>query len=263
MRLVPFALAALLSCASRGAKRARAPEGAELNCLKGMAEPPEVQVWRVGRLAAIAARHSRLEQCFAGTEGKSSVLLFLKSTPSGGEHAVVNATTVRDCRVTDCVDESLRGLPPPPFPSVAATEELEVSELISYDSRRAPRLEFESMTDEPLSFAGPCVGVVRRELIGGLERSDFKSAVWRARPAFAACFDAALGRHSDLHGQMLIHLQVAADGHVDSPRVTRNTVPDCAMVQCVEAAFAPVRFPAPPAGPFATEYPLVFMPRPP
>lgn len=82
--------------------------------------------------------------------------------------------------------------------------------------------------------------------------------VERNAPALERCYERRLRAKPALAGEILIHWTIAMDGSVPDQCITRDSVADPALADCVNELVSTSRFPAPRGAPVSVLFPFVF-----
>lgn len=129
-----------------------------------------------------------------------------------------------------------------------------LSESRAESARTTPRatvsagtLERNPVTSRPPSFAD-------------LELSFVEAEVKRRMAGLQQCYERRLAARPRLAGEVVIHWTITETGYVPESCITRDTVEDRELTDCVNA-LAKAPFPAPPGGTVAVSFPFVFAPR--
>jgi len=130
-----------------------------------------------------------------------------------------------------------------------------LSEAPAVSARATPRATVSTGTVErgAVTFRPPSVQAA-------LDLQFVETEVKRRMTALQKCYERRLAANPMLAGTVVIHWTITATGDVPESCITRDTVEDRELIDCVnELAKAP--FPAPPDGAVAVEFPFVFAPR--
>jgi beta-lactamase regulating signal transducer with metallopeptidase domain len=82
--------------------------------------------------------------------------------------------------------------------------------------------------------------------------------VKRHAAELAGCFERRLRVHPELAGEVVIHWTITSDGKVPDQCITRDTVGDTEVADCVNQLVTDARFPAPHGAAVNVEFPFVF-----
>lgn len=77
-------------------------------------------------------------------------------------------------------------------------------------------------------------------------------------PALQKCYRRELKQSRDCYGELVLHLELEADGRQRQTRVDFSTLPGPELDPCILAALSKVVLPPPPHAGFTVRYPLVF-----
>lgn len=85
-----------------------------------------------------------------------------------------------------------------------------------------------------------------------------RAAVRPHAGALQKCYRRELKQAPDCYGELVLHLELAADGRQKQTRVDYSTLPGPELDPCILAVFSKIVLPPPPREGFTVRYPLVF-----
>lgn len=91
------------------------------------------------------------------------------------------------------------------------------------------------------------------------ERDLILEVLKTAQPAAQACYAEGVARVPRLYGDLVARIDIQADGSVGQARVSRSTLRDDTVADCVVAALQELSFPEPSKDPLVVSYPFVFV----
>lgn len=95
-------------------------------------------------------------------------------------------------------------------------------------------------------------------LPAGAERDRMLAALKTGDPAISACYQQALGRDPKVYGELVLWIELTADGAVRALKPEFSTLPDPALSACVLDAVRALKFPTPSRDGLTLRYPYVF-----
>lgn len=110
---------------------------------------------------------------------------------------------------------------------------------------------------QPL-FEAPAFQQPRAELQDATYLAAVSAELGRNTGALRQCFERRRAVHPELGGEVVVHWVILADGSVPEQCITRDTVGDREVADCVNQLISGTRFPAPRGGSANVEFPFVF-----
>jgi hypothetical protein len=231
------------------------PEHPETCVTAGDDDDAALRRWRLDASKAIAAALPRAEHCFDGVGVAAYVQVSARQEADGHLTTWISGSTLDDCRVTECMRESMARAAANETPARPIAES-DSQEVVWFDPRGNPRLHLGATPDVPLSPEGPCVDRDRLPVSGRLPAERIQGVVRAAAPAMRRCYEKALTRDPNLHGRLVTRFVIGLDGRVQHADVASNSLPDCDAVSCIEGIYAQLHFDAPQGGSVTVVYPL-------
>ncbi len=96
--------------------------------------------------------------------------------------------------------------------------------------------------------------------VGRLAPERIQAVVRQAYGQFRKCYEDGLGRNAKLEGRVSVKFVIDVDGTVRDNVPDSPTLPDAAVVRCIVANFATLRFPNPEGGIVTVVYPIMLSP---
>lgn len=95
---------------------------------------------------------------------------------------------------------------------------------------------------------------------GHLEPAAIQRVVRSNYHEFRRCYEHGLVNNSNLRGQVTVRFVIERDGSVSKASLTYNSVPDCAVAECVVSKYPAMKFPEPEGGIVTVVYPITLEP---
>ncbi len=211
----------------------------------------------------IVERSAELVACQPAARGVEEVDVALVIASDGATRAHVLGTSLADCGVVSCVRAKLTGLQ---IAAPRAGQHLRFRWLLAIAPQSPIRLYApgdpakwfgkapeSSMACLDTASATPVSGRLPPEVIRRLVREQYGR--------FRTCYEAGLGRHSDLTGRVTVRFVIGRDGKVSNARISEQTdLPDCGVARCIRDAFMHIEFPRPEGGIVTVQYPVMLQP---
>jgi len=173
---------------------------------------------------------------------------------------VVTESTVRDCRVVECVKEHLAKVVPPTLAPTMARSRHNVQIALAPHGR----VQTVKHVDWPLGKSNYCAASADElgEFKNGrLPPEQIQHIIRERYGDFRKCYEGGLASNPDLRGRVTIRFVIERDGHVSTSYVQDNEIPDCRVAQCIRSEMAKSVFPKPDGGGIITVvYPMMFAP---
>lgn len=96
---------------------------------------------------------------------------------------------------------------------------------------------------------------------GAVDKDKVKQTFRTAREQFADCYHAARIKDRNLQGDVVFRFVIAEDGHSGPLDLSKSTITDTEMLECIGKAFRALNFPKPDGGNSGhISYPISFAP---
>jgi hypothetical protein len=95
---------------------------------------------------------------------------------------------------------------------------------------------------------------------GRLAPEVIRAVVRESYGRFRQCYEAGLGRNPTLTGRVTLRFVIERDGKVSQVVLGDNTLPDCAVAECVRSIVPGIVFPPPEGGIVTVQYPIMLEP---
>ena len=197
-----------------------------------------------------------LESCTQrlGQPGSLGIAVLSKGDGAAAK-VVVTESTVRDCRVVECVKERLAKVPT----STKARHRQNVELTL------APHGPVQAVKhiDWPPGKSNYCADPADElgEFKNGRLAPERIQQIIRERYGdFRKCYESGLASNPQLSGQVRIRFVIGGDGHVSDAYIQDNELPDCRVAQCIRSEMAKTVFPQPEGGIVTVVYPIMLSP---
>ena len=225
-------------------------------CVFAPAADRDLYNWRQRVGERLDALTGRLADCFEtqAVANGHQLVFELRIDPAGAAFVELRGSHADVCPIRSCVEHELevaRWEPPP-----SATAAAGVIGTLTYYPLTSTRLVFEPGVVGPLPLAA-CVDAVAG---AGepVDRSAVEAALAARKDALRECFERGVRRHPGLAGTITTSLSVTETGSVAGVEILENTLPDCAVVQCVRGVLPDLTFPRRSGGAVTVVHPLTF-----
>ena len=172
---------------------------------------------------------------------------------------VVTESTVRDCRVVECVKEHLAKVPT----STTARTTLRGRQNLQITLAPHGPVQAVKHVEWPLGNSSYCkdpADELGEFKSGRLPPEQIQHIIRERYGDFRKCYESGLASNPDLRGRVTIRFVIERDGRVSSSYVQDNEVPDCRVAQCVRREMVKILFPKPEGGIVTVVYPIMFAP---
>jgi hypothetical protein len=258
------------------------PQDDPASCIEGpvtdraVASPSaeEQGAWRKEFKGRLAARLAKLGSCARTLKkpGDMDVAFDLRADGTV-EEVRVPSTTLSDCRALECVRHGLSELKAPPLPGSPERATLLIHSVTlpaggANGAKRAEVTPYIGEGFDPNEATQSCVsadeqrprepttGAPNGSSAGRLPPEQIQALVRQHYGAFRHCYEAGLGRNSQLKGRVAIKFVIDTQGRVKDSHIEQNDLPDCSVARCVRDEMRAIQFPTPEGGDVTVVYPI-------
>jgi len=171
----------------------------------------------------------------------------------------VALSTVRDCKVSECVRKVLADI------RVSPAEKDGSPYWVSFalaPNAPAQRVTWTAFEGAGWSWSKCGDEKERAKLPESLFTGELRGVVIANSTEFASCYERGLARDETLKGRVEVLFVLEADGSASSVKISGNSIADCSVVECTRQVFSRLKFPASKASRQYVHFPIKYQPPP-
>jgi hypothetical protein len=217
----------------------------------------EEERWRRAYDEKLDAARASFAKCTSGKAwtGDEYLHAVLGIANDGTPTQLGSRTSLPNCRVSECLGQIFKNVKAEAWTGEDAPRLVNVHWLL-----RPNQPPSEGVNEHPESSIA-CGAQPPEARAGTLPPETIQRIVRSNYSLFRGCYEAGLARNASLRGRVTVRFVIERDGRVEKAVVSDNTLPDCAVAECIRAAYPKMTFPAPErSGIVTVVYPIMLEP---